>query len=40
MRNEMTNDYNCKCHEGFHDGDKIDCACECHEEEDGDEFNN
>lgn len=23
----------CICHEGFHDRERIDCACKCHKEE-------
>ncbi len=24
---------NCKCDEGLHDGERIDCVCICHKEE-------
>ena len=24
---------NCRCSDGFHDGNNIDCACGCHDDE-------
>ena len=31
-------DEKCICNEGIHDGERIDCACECHKEENKDIF--